>query len=115
MRLQRALDLFGVDLLPAGVHARVAAAEQGYRAVFLDPRPVARHRVALAVHRGEHLGGLHRVLVVAERYVPAAGQLACLPRTADTAGFVDDDDAGAGGDRWAAPVLVIRADESDAG
>src|SRR6201997_5027518 len=115
MRLQRALDLFGVDLLAAGVHARVAPAEHGYRAVFLYPGPVAGHRVAPAVHLGEHLGGLDRVLVVAERDVPAARQLAGLPGAAHAAGLVDHDDVRPGGDRGAAPVLVALADERDAG
>src|SRR5687767_7388698 len=37
MRLQRRLDLFGEDLLAAGVDARVAAAEEGDVAVVLEP------------------------------------------------------------------------------
>src|SRR5580704_6283334 len=115
MRLQRAFDLFGKDLLATGVHARVAAAEQGNRAILLDPRPVAGHRVTPAVHLREHLGGLDRVLVVAERDVPAARQLSGLARSAYAAGFVDDDDVWSGRDRGTAPVLVIRADERDAG
>src|SRR6266581_5215944 len=115
MRLQRAFDLFGKDLLATGVHARVAAAEQGYRAILLDPRPVAGYRVTPAVHLREHLGGLDRVLVIAERDVPAARQLAGLPRSAYAAGFVDDDDVWSGRDRGTAPVLIVRADERDAG
>src|SRR5215472_3819610 len=47
MGLQRALHLLGEDLLAPGVDARVAAAEQRYRAVGLDPRQVAGHRIAL--------------------------------------------------------------------
>ena len=47
--LERHLDLFGVDLLAAGVDRVGAAAEQGDRAVRLDPGEVAGHRVALAV------------------------------------------------------------------
>ena len=48
-RLDRHLDLFGVDLLPAGVDAVGAAAEQRDLAVLLDPGEVAGHRVARAV------------------------------------------------------------------
>ena len=54
VRFQRALHLLGEDLLAAGVHAGVTAAEQRQRAVFLHPRHVARDRVALPVHLGEH-------------------------------------------------------------
>src|SRR5581483_1655783 len=115
MRLERAFDLFGEDLLATGVHARVAAAEEGYRAVLLDPRPVAGHRVTLPVHLGEHLGGLDRVLVVAERDMAAAGQLAGLPRSAGTAGFVDDDDVGTGRYRGTTPVRTARAVQRHAG
>jgi hypothetical protein len=115
VRLQRALDLLGEDLLAAGVHARVAAAEKGDRAVLLDPRPITGHRVALAVHLGEHLGGLDRVLVVAEGNVSTPRHLAGLSRSADAAGFVDDDDVGTGRDRGTSPVLTARAVQRHAG
>ena len=80
VRHQRRLDLFGEDLLAAGVDAGVAAAEQRDRAVGLVPREVAGHGVALAVDLDEQPRGLLRVLVVAERDVPAAGQPADLVR-----------------------------------
>ena len=101
--LQRALDLFGVDLLAAGVHAGVAPAEQGDRAVFLDPGPVAGHRVAPAVRpRRTSRAVFDRVVVVAERDVPAAGQLAGLPGAAHAARLVDHDDVRARRDRGTA-------------
>ena len=89
--LQRALDLLGEDLLAAGVHAGVAAAEQRHRAVGLDPGEVAGHRVPLAVHLGEHRRGLDRVLVVAERHVPAPGEPADLARAGRAAVVVEHD------------------------
>ena len=64
---ERELDLFGVDLLAAGVDARRAAAEQPDRAVGVDRRVVAGDRVAPAVDGAERRRRLLRVLVVAER------------------------------------------------
>src|ERR1700683_4070036 len=52
--LQRAFHFLGEDLLPACVHAGVAAAEQRYGPVVLDPGQVTGHRVALPRHLGEH-------------------------------------------------------------
>ena len=83
VRLQRGLDLFGEDLLAAGVDAHRAAAEQRDRAVGLDRGEVAGHRRSACRRTlDERLRRLLRVLVVAERHVARAGDLA--------------DDAGAG-------------------
>ena len=77
-RLQRRLDLLGVDLLAARVDALRAAAEQRHRAVELEAGEVAGHRVALAVDLDEGRGRLLRVLVVPERDVAAPGHAADL-------------------------------------
>ena len=75
--LHRGLDLLGVDLLAAGVDGDRAPAEQGDRAVLLDGGEVAGDGVAGAVGAGdEGLGRLDLVLVVAERDVALAGDLA---------------------------------------
>src|SRR5690606_8101592 len=80
--LEDALHLFGEDLLSTGVDAGRAAAEQGDRAVFLEPGEVARHHVAAAIGPGDEGGcGLLRVLVVPDRDVAAAGQAADLAGT----------------------------------
>src|SRR5215470_3313843 len=47
------LHLLGVDLLPAGVDAHRSAAEHVDRAVAVEARVVARHRVAHAADGGE--------------------------------------------------------------
>src|SRR5262249_50451298 len=64
--LERLLDLFGIDLLAAGVDADAAAAEEHERAVVFDHAPVAGDDVPDAPDRLEGAGGLLRVLVVAE-------------------------------------------------
>src|SRR5690606_23157718 len=76
---QRALDLFGVDLLAAAVDAHRAAAQHRDGAVFLDPRVVAGDRVPDAVVFLERRRGLHRVVVVTDRDMPLTGQQADLP------------------------------------
>ena len=72
--LEHRLDLFGEDLLAAGVDAHRAAAQQGDAPVVLDGGEVAGHRVAPAVG-GHHEGGrrLGLVLVVADGDVAAPG------------------------------------------
>ncbi len=76
VRLQRALDLLRVDLLAAGVDARVAATQERERAVGLNPGEVAWHRVPGTVHLREQGRGLDRVLEVTERDVAAARESA---------------------------------------
>src|SRR5712671_3534118 len=76
VRLDRGLDLFGEDLLAAGVDRHRAAAEERDASVGLDHGVVARHRVAHAVVDDERLGRLLRVLVVLERDVTGPRDLA---------------------------------------
>ena len=81
MRLQRPFDLFGVDLLAAGVDRHRTAAEQRDAAVGLDRGVVAGDRPALAFDVGDERGrGLLGVAVVAERDVAAAREPADLAR-----------------------------------
>src|SRR5215472_10384277 len=115
MLLDRALDLLGEHLLPAGVHAHVAAAEQGDCPVLFDPGEVTWHHVPLPVDLNEHGSCLHRVLVVAERHVPAPRDPADLARTDLAAGVVNDDRARPGGNSRPAAGLRARADEADPG
>src|SRR5699024_11192130 len=76
VRFEGGLDLLGVHLLAAGVDGHRAAAEHGDGAVGLDAGVVAGNGVALAVIGAEGLGGLGLVLVVAERDVAGARDLA---------------------------------------
>src|SRR3989442_1752026 len=64
MRLHRAFDFVGEDLLSSGVDANSAAAEHRDRPIGLDGREVARHRPSLTLDLDERLGGLLRVVVV---------------------------------------------------
>src|SRR4051812_24971607 len=73
MRLDRLLDLLGVDLLPAGVDALRAAAQHLHGAVALEHRLVTGQRPSLAVDLDERGGALLRVVVIPERHVPATG------------------------------------------
>ncbi len=77
VRLDRGFDLFGKDLLAARVDRHRAAPKQGDRAVRPERREVAGDRPALAaLVDDEHLRRLRRVLVVADRHVAAARELA---------------------------------------
>ena len=74
--LEDGFDLFGEDLLAAGVDADRAPTEQRDAAVLLDAGEVAGHRVAPSVggdHERRRRLGL--VLVVPDGDVAAAGQL----------------------------------------
>ena len=75
MLFERGLDLFGEDLLAPTVDADRAAAEHGNRSVALDACKVTGHHPPLACEDRKRLCSLVRVLEVANRNVPAAGQL----------------------------------------
>src|ERR687894_747962 len=91
IRLEHLLDLFGEDLLAAGVDDHRAAAEQGEAAVGLDHGVVAGARVAPSLELDEGRGGLVGVLVVADGLVAADGHPADLPRPGfDAAAVVGD-------------------------
>ena len=64
-------DLFGEDLLAAGVNHLAAPSEQDERAVGLDRGEVARERIVLAVDHAEGSSRLVGVLEIAERDVAA--------------------------------------------
>ena len=74
MGLERGLDLFGEDLLAAGVDCDAVATVQLDHAVGSQPGPVAGHRVANAVDDRVRARGLGGIAEVAEREPPALGQ-----------------------------------------
>ena len=80
VRLEHAFDLFGEDLLAAGVDDDRAAPEQRDLTVGLDRREVARDRVPHAIDLDERLRAALRVVVVAERDVAGAGDATDLAR-----------------------------------
>src|SRR5205823_14744330 len=88
VQLHGFFDFFGIDLLATGVDDDRPPAEQRDRAVALDAREVAGDRPALPVDHEERLGGLLRVLVVADRYVATDGEASDLTRAGDDFGAV---------------------------
>ena len=80
VRLHRRFDFLGMDLLAARVDRHRPAAEQGDRAVGLDRSEVAGDRPAPALQLDERRRRLLRVLVVTDRHVAAARDLADHPR-----------------------------------
>jgi len=75
MGLQRAFDLFGVDLLASRVDRHRPSTEDRDGAVGLPAGVVTGYRPADPVHDGERRRRLDRVVVVAERDATGAGQL----------------------------------------
>ena len=95
VRLQRLLDLLGVDLLATGVDADRTTAEQGDRAVGFDRCVITGDRIAHTVDRREGLGGLLLVFEVAEGHDAPVGEAAPLSRTGfDNATVIGNHDGG---------------------
>ncbi len=78
MAAEHRLDLLTEHLLPAGVDRRRLASKKVDRAVGRTPRPIAWDDVADIVDVHEGRRGLHRVVEIAERNEPAAGEPADL-------------------------------------
>ena len=102
MHLEHGLDLFGVDLLAAGVDAQRPAPEQVHGAVGVDGGHVAGQRPALAVDLHERARAALGILVVAERHAATSGEPAddaAAGRRPGAASLVDHDRLGFGGER----------------
>src|SRR5207249_1684559 len=98
MQFQDLFDLFGKDLLPAGVDAHRPSAEQRQTAVGLDHGVVAGYGVPVAVDHHKCAVGLTGVLVVADWLVAAHGYPAYPTRPWHHLVVLLVDDAGVLGD-----------------
>ena len=78
---QSLLDLLGKYLFPTGVDAVGAAAKDSDGIVLFQPGLVPQQQPGLAIHLDDGLRSLDRVVVVAHRYVAAAGEDAHFPRS----------------------------------
>ena len=80
MGFQYGLDLFGENFLATTVDTHRAPPQQGNHTVFFHRGHIAGQRIANVIGYYKSFGGLFLILVVAQRYVSAAGQASDLPR-----------------------------------